>query len=110
MPSPPCSPIAAARPAALAALRVVRTTKNPSRGELLGDGAADAPADADRQLAVVERLAVGQPGVAPSACHFEVAPITTATGLPLLVARPGHFDVPLQSNSVARRCFIWSAM
>ena len=45
-------------------MRVVRTTKNPSFGELLGDGAADAPAHADGDVAVVERLAVRQLGVA----------------------------------------------
>ena len=33
-------------------------------GELLGDGAADAPADADGQVAVIHRLAMDQLGVA----------------------------------------------
>ena len=33
-------------------------------GKLLGDGSADPPAHADRDLAVVEHLTVGQLGVA----------------------------------------------
>jgi hypothetical protein len=34
-------------------------------GELLGDRAADAPPYAHREIAVIEHLAVRQPGVAP---------------------------------------------
>jgi hypothetical protein len=38
--------------------------EKPPLGKLLGDGAADAPADPDRYVPVVEHLAVRQFGVA----------------------------------------------
>jgi hypothetical protein len=56
-------------------------------GELLRDGAPDTPAHADRLGAIVQRLAVRQQVLRPFACHFEVAPTTTATCLPFELCR-----------------------
>ena len=54
-------------------------------GKLLGDGTAHAPADPDGEVAVVERLAVGQLGVA-------------SIGLPLGGCSNHHGDVPTGST------------
>jgi hypothetical protein len=51
--------------AALAAGPGRQHDKEALLGELLGDGAADTPADADGEVAVVDRLAVRELGVAP---------------------------------------------
>ena len=50
--------------------------------ELLRDGAADAPAHADRQMLSSTVLPCASKVLRPSDCHLEVAPITTATFLP----------------------------
>ena len=77
--SPPCALMACSSAAALAACRVVSTTTEALLGKLLGDGAADAPAHADGQVAVVEHLAVRQFGVAAIGLPLGGRPTTTAT-------------------------------
>src|SRR5690349_1545799 len=88
MQSPPCSLIAAARPEALASVRVVRTVKKPS----LANFWAIAPPTPQRMPTGRALSSTALPCASlvlrPSACHFEVAPITTATGLPLLFRFP----------------------
>ena len=79
---------AAARPAAFAALRVVMTVKNPS----LANFCAIAPPTPQRTPTGNSLSSTGLPCASnvlrPSACHFEVAPITTATGFPLVFLLP----------------------
>ena len=83
MQSPPCARIAASRPAALALLRVVSTTKKPSAANFW----AMAPPTPQRMPTGRSLSSTGLPWASlvlrPSACHFDVAPTTTATFLPL---------------------------
>ena len=93
MQSPPWSLIAAIRPAALGALRVVSTTKKPSPANFW----AMAPPMPQRTPTGRALSSTALPWISrvlrPSACHFDVAPITTATGLPLLFS--AILDCPL---------------
>ena len=83
MQSPPWSRIAAARPEALASLRVVRTVKKPSPANFW----ATAPPTPQRTPTGRSLSSTARPWISlvlrPSDCHFDVAPTTTATGLPL---------------------------
>src|SRR5439155_18187423 len=76
---PPCSVIAFSSAAALAALRVVRTTKNPSRANFC----AIAPPTPQRMPTGTSLSSSTLPCASfvlrPSACHFDVAPTTTPT-------------------------------
>src|SRR5262245_47324291 len=88
MPAPPCSTIAFSSPAAFAAVRVVRTTKNPSRANFW----AMAPPTPHRMPTGKSRSSSTLPCASfvlrPSACHFDVAPTTTA------ICFPAEFIVP----------------
>src|SRR5262245_53680988 len=79
--SPPCPTMAFSSAAALAALRVVRTTKNPSFANFW----AMAPPTPQRMPTGMSLSSIARPCASrvlrPSDCHFEVAPTTTATGL-----------------------------
>src|SRR6267154_6425640 len=96
MQSPPWSRIAAARPDALASLRVVRTTKNPSPANFW----AMAPPMPQRMPTGRLLSSTARPWInlvlRPSDCHFDVAPTTTATGLPLLF--PSRFSPILECS------------
>src|SRR5215218_1940627 len=80
--------MALAKPDAFAALRVVTTVKNPS----LANFCAIAPPTPQRTPTGSSLSSTGLPCASnvlrPSACHFEVAPITTATGFPLVFLPP----------------------
>src|SRR4051794_33449919 len=80
--------MALASPAAFAALRVVTTVKNPS----FANFCAIAPPTPQRTPTGSSLSSTGLPCASnvlrPSACHFEVAPITTATGFPLVFLPP----------------------
>src|SRR5690242_17110857 len=82
--SPRCSRIAAASPVAFASARVVSTTKKPSRANFW----AIAPPTPQRAPTGIWLSSSTFPWASfvlrPSDCHLEVAPTTTATGLPLL--------------------------
>src|SRR5690349_9079839 len=87
--SPPCSLIAACRSAAFAAVRVVSTTEKPS----VANFCATAPPIPHR-LPTGRSLSSTSPPWAssvlrPPACHFEVAPTTTAMGLLEVMADVG---------------------
>src|SRR5256886_14596291 len=81
MPSPPCSVMAFSSAAALAARRVVSTTKKPS----LANFWAMAPPTPQRtptgRWLSSSTFPCASWGLRPSACHLEVAPTTTATCL-----------------------------
>src|SRR5256886_3441245 len=81
MPSPPCSVMAFSSAAALAARRVVSTTKKPS----LANFWAMAPPTPQRTPTGRSLSSSTFPCASwvlrPSACHLEVAPTTTATCL-----------------------------
>src|SRR5271169_3830031 len=83
MHSPPCSRMAAASLEALASLRVVSTVKKPSWANFC----ATAPPTPQRTPTSTSLSSTVLPCASkvlgPSDCHFEVAPITTATCLPL---------------------------
>src|SRR5262245_16623758 len=80
--SPPCALMACSSAAALAALRVVRTTRKPS----LANFWAMAPPTPQRTPTGRWLSSTALPCASfvlrPSACHLEVAPTTTATCLP----------------------------
>src|SRR5262245_62201588 len=82
--SPPCALMACSSAAALAALRVVSTTQKPS----LANFWAMAPPTPQRmptgRWLSSSALPWANLVLRPSDCHFDVAPMTTATGLPLL--------------------------
>src|SRR5205085_11524795 len=86
MQSPPCSRIADASAAALDSVPVVRTVKNPSCANFC----AIAPPTPQRTPTGSALSSTGLPSaravMRPSDCHFEVAPTTTATGLPFAFA------------------------
>src|SRR5262252_10789961 len=84
MPSPPWSLIAAARPAALGALRVVITTKKPSRANFWAMAPPTPHRTPTGRWLSSSALPWASLVLRPSDCHFDVAPMTTATGLPLL--------------------------
>src|SRR5262245_29269952 len=90
--SPPCSTMAFSSGAALAAVRVVNTTKNPSRANFC----AMAPPTPQRiptgTVLSSSALPCASLVLRPSACHLEVAPTTTAT----------CFLAPLIANSSFR--------
>src|SRR5438046_532297 len=77
---PPCSAMALSSAAALAAPRVVSTTKNPSFANFW----AMAPPTPQRIPTGISLSSSTLPCASlvlrPSACHLEVAPTTTATG------------------------------
>src|SRR5918996_3999680 len=79
--SPPCSTMAFCSAAALAAWRVVRTTRKPSWANFW----AMAPPTPQRiptgKSLSSSALPCASRVLRPSACHLEVAPTTTATGL-----------------------------
>src|SRR5262245_52392075 len=79
--SPPWPTMAFSSAAALAALRVVRTTKHPS----LANFWAMAPPTPQRMPTGMSLSSIGRPCASlvlrPSDCHLEVAPTTTATCL-----------------------------
>ena len=83
MHAPPCCWIAAASAAAFEAVRVVSTVKKPS----LANFCASAPPTPHRAPTGNELSSSALPCASlvlrPSACHFEVAPMMTATGWPL---------------------------
>jgi hypothetical protein len=54
-------------------------------GELLGDGAADAPAHAHRHVAIVQRLAVRQLGIAAVRLPLRRRPHHHRDGLPVRI-------------------------
>src|SRR5262245_58287591 len=80
---PPWLLIAASSAAAFAAVRVVSTVKKPSMANFW----ASAPPTPQRAPTGNELSSSTLPCASlvlrPSACHFEVAPMTTATGWPL---------------------------
>src|SRR4051812_33100739 len=83
--SPPCSRIAAASPDALDSVRVVSTVKNPSLAnfwEIAPPTPHRAPTGTLLSSSV---LPCASFVLRPSDCHFDVAPTTTATGLPLVL-------------------------
>ena len=84
MQSPPCSRMAVASLDALASLRVVSTVKKPSCANFC----ATAPPTPHRTPTGSSLSSTGLPCASrvlrPSDCHLEVAPITTATCLPLV--------------------------
>src|SRR5215212_1272227 len=85
MHSPPCSRIALASGPALASLRLVTTVKKPSCANFC----AIAPPTPQRTPTSTSLSSTGWPCarivLRPSDCHFEVAPITTQTCLPLVL-------------------------
>ena len=88
-------------PTALAAVRVVSTTKKPS----LANFWAMAPPMPQRMPTGRSLSSSALPCASlvlrPSACHLEVAPTTTATGLPLLF----RFPAILKSSPAGARTF-----
>src|SRR6516162_8059091 len=91
MHSPPCSRMAAASLDALASLRVVSTVKKPSWANFC----AMAPPTPQRTPTGSSLSSTGLPCASnvlrPSACHLDVAPITTATCLSLVFVFIGNF-------------------
>src|SRR5262249_10884696 len=86
MHAPPCCWIAAARAAAFEAVRVVSTVKKPS----LANFWASAPPTPQRAPIGNELSSSALPCASlvfrRAACHFEVAPMMTATGRPFTLA------------------------
>jgi hypothetical protein len=80
MQAPPCSMIAFSSAAAFAAVRVVSTTKNPSRVNFW----AMAPPTPQRmptgRWLSSSALPCASLVLRPSVCHLDIAPTTTATG------------------------------
>src|SRR5580658_10709456 len=83
--APPCSRIAPARPAALDAVREVSTTKQPSFANFCAM-APPTPQRAPTGISLSSSvLPCASSVLRPSDCHLEVAPMTTATGLPCVL-------------------------
>src|SRR5690242_8619538 len=86
--APPCPRMASSRAFALGALRVVSTTRKPSFANFW----ATAPPTPQRMPTGTSRSSSARPWASlvlrPSACHFDVAPTTTATGRRIDMANP----------------------
>src|SRR5579863_5107568 len=94
--------MAAARLAALVSVRVVSSTKNPCCANFC----AIAPPTPHRaptgMLLSSSALPCASFVLRPSDCHLEVAPTTTATGLPLVFLMSGSpFPAPPGTQRVA---------
>jgi hypothetical protein len=70
----------------LAAVRVVSTVKNPSCANFCATAPPTPQRTPTGSSLSSTLLPCASAVMRPSDCHFEVAPTTTATGLPLLLA------------------------